>query len=156
MTLKILGAAIAACAIAALLALLLWRAYLRRHDEQILATRVARALHELGGSATASAIRRRVYHDGGRLEHLSDIRWNLRLMEIEGTVRVTLGARLALDGAVIDAPVYTFTPRSEVGAVKDGDEVRRGSGRATPSGGGGVEQGAYPLAVSTDCSGGEC
>lgn len=112
MTLKILGVAIAGCAIFLLLLWLLWRAYLKRHDEQLLATRVVRALHALGGSATAHAIRRRVYLDGGRLEHLSDIRWNLRLMQAEGTVRVSIGSRLSVDGIVVDAPIYTFTPRS--------------------------------------------
>jgi hypothetical protein len=155
MTFKIFACAMVACSICFVLVMIFWQRMILADKEQELATRVARALHEIGRSATAQEIRRKIYRDGGALEAIEDIRWSLRLMEIEGTVRVTLGARLALNGAVVDAPVYTLTPR--VGSSEqDAIEVRRGGGGATPSGGGGVEQGAYPLAVSTDCSGGEC
>jgi hypothetical protein len=112
MTFKIFAGAMVACSVCFVLVMIYWQRMILSNKEQELATRVARALHDLGGSATAKEIRRRIYRDGGPLEALEDVRWNLRLMQAEGTVRVRYVDQPAGDASIKAEPLYTLTPRT--------------------------------------------
>jgi hypothetical protein len=116
MTLKIVGAGLVAMGLALLIVAILWRLYLKRHDEQILATRVMRACHEIGTPVTAAQVLEHIRKEHRFEATLADVRILLECMTAEGTLSTERDYRgTGRPGGMAHVRVYTLTPRFAAG-----------------------------------------
>lgn len=113
-TLQIVGLLLIVIGVLMLGAAFLWHAFIKRHDEQLLATRVANAVDEIGTPVTVLQVLAHLERKHGLILDASDVRILLDCMEAEGTLRSNR-PRPARGEAEWPPRVYTLTPRFSAG-----------------------------------------